>query len=205
MKHRKTIVTVSLLGLALTAVILGGSGLLAGPPAAPRAAATSVGVCDVVEVFANYQRAKDLEEQMNERKKAFDAESNKRVKSIEALQIQLEGLATGSEEHNRLLQQIQRQTVERAVWSRMQEQSLMRDHLRLMKEVFAEVRKAVGEVAKDKGVDVVLQLEPNELTARTAAELVAQVDRRKVLYSADSINLTREVLRKLDEAYRAAK
>lgn len=190
------------------AVLLGGAVLLDRSFAQPRSTAagpTKVAVCDVVKVFNNYNRAKDLTATLNEKRETVKAEAEKRLQAINTIGMELEELVQGSKEYERRFNEVQRLTIERTVWLQYQDALVMRDHHRLTKEMYEEIIKMVGLIAQERGVQIVLSRMSEDLQSENTPQLLQQIERRKVLYAADSVDVTDTVLKRLNEAYRASK
>lgn len=171
--------------------------------ASPKVGPSSVAVCNIMEIFTKYTRAADLMKDLEKKQQAIQAENEKRTKAIEAKQQELASYKPGKPEYKRVQEQIKRMAIELQVWRRMQENSLLEEHLNLTKEMYEEVRKAVASVAKYNGVDIVLQIEPADIDAQNATEMVNLISRRKVVYCTDRLDLTPSVLQYLNMAYRA--
>ncbi|HNX26757.1 MAG TPA: OmpH family outer membrane protein [Phycisphaerae bacterium] len=164
---------------------------------------TSVAVCNIMEIFTKYNRATDLMKELEKKQQAIQSENEKKTKAIEAAQQELGSYNPGKPEYQRVQEKIKRLAIERQVWLRMQENSLLEEHLNLTKDMYEEVRKAVAAVAKYNGVDIVLQIEPNDFSVENATQMVNLISTRKVVYSADRLDLTPSVLQYLNMAYRA--
>lgn len=191
---------------AVGALICGAMILSHSSAQAPAPAATTrVAVCDIVDVFNNYQRAKDLTAQLNERQKAIKAESEKRAKTIDSLRVEIEGLKPGSKEYEQRVNEMQRLAIERKAYLDYQEALALREHYNLTKEMYSELTDMVASIAKERGYDLVLQLDNEELNAPNTQELLRQIHGRKVLYAAGQIDLTATVLGRLNQAYGAKK
>ncbi len=190
------------------AALLGGAVLLdrsfAQPPSTA-AGPTKVAVCDVVKVFNNYNRAKDLTATLNDKRETVKAEAEKRLQAINTIGMELEELVRGSKEYERRFNDVQRLTIERTAWLQYQEALVMRDHHRLTKEMYQETIKMVGLIAQERGVQIVLSRMSEDFQSENTPQLLQQIERRKVLYAADSVDLTDTVLKRLNEAYRASK
>jgi len=170
----------------------------------PGAPATSrVAVCDIVQVFNNYTRATDLTAAMNKRRDSLKAENEKRGQAIEALRLELEGLVVGSKKYEAQFSEMQRLTIERDAWMRFQEAMVMRDHHRLTRDMYEEIIKTIGEVAKQRGIDIVLYYPRADIQSNNTKQLLQQIQARKVLFAADGVDLTDAVLMRLNENYRA--
>ena len=192
--------------IVLIALLACGTVLLTGSFAqragAPKAVGTRIAVCDLVDVFNNYQRAKDLTAKVNERREAIKAESKKRRKTVEALQMELEGLKKGSKKYEQTLNEVQRLSIEYKAYLEYQDALAAREHHNLTKEMYLEIRQMIAHVAKERGFHVVLQRESEKLDAPTTNELLRQIYGRKVLYAADNVDLTEAVLLRLNQSYR---
>jgi len=203
MKSKKVRLAVMVL---VAAAALGGFALTrSSAQLAGGGAATRVAVCNIFQIFQDYEKAKDMLGQLDDRKAKYEAEGKKRLEKIQVLAKELDGYKPGLPEHDKALEELQRLTIERQVWMKLEEASMMRDHLRITKEMVKEVQDAIAAVAKQQGYDLVLQLEPKESKARNAAELVAEMSQRKVIYSSDSIDITGTVLQRINEAYQISK
>lgn len=193
--------------LVVIAALLGGALLLGRSFAQEHVAATvtrpsRVAVCDVVQVFNNYTRAKDLSAQLNESRDKVEAEGQKRQQAIQSMQLELEGLKEGSKEYEGRFNEIQRQTIEQNAWLQYQEALVMREHHRLTREMYDEIIQRITQLAKEKSIDIVLYRMRQEFRSENTRQLLQQIENRRVLYAADSTDLTDEVLAGLNEAYR---
>ncbi len=190
------------------AVLLGGAVLLDRSFAQPPSTAggpTKVAVCDVVKVFKNYNRAKDLTAALNGKRETVTAEAEKRLQAINTIGMELEELVRGSKEYERRFNEARRLTIERTVWLKFEEDLMMRDHHRLTKEMYQETIKMVGLIAQERGVQIVLSRMSEDLQSENTPQLLQQIERRKALYATDDVDMTDTVLKRLNEAYRASK
>lgn len=173
-------------------------------PAAPEPAA-EVGVCDVVEVFNNYAKARDLSEEMTRRGELAKQTDDQKMTDLRNLQMTLEGLKEGSPDYQKVLEELERKTVEREVWLQTEKAGTMREHHRRTKEMYDEIISVVSAVAADRGMKVVLYMERLPILSRETQELVQAIERRKVLYGDPSVDLTEAVLARLNRKYQAGK
>lgn len=164
------------------------------------AGGTKIAVCDLSTIFNNYKEAKKLNEEFKERTKKIKAETASRQTAIQQIQQTLSGLGKESKEYEKVIKQAQTKVIELQVYQKIQQQSLLRDHMRLTKKLFTNITAAVEKVAQAKGIDMVVQLESREIAAQTSQELMAQLINRKVLYNSKTINITKDVLNVLNES-----
>ncbi len=191
------------IGLAAGWVFLKNSSAQSQAPVA--ASPARVAVCDIQQVFANYARAKDLLAQLNDKRQALTAEDEQRGKAIDALGVELAGLKPGSKEYEARLAEADRLRLDRTVNAQFKEVTLLREHRRLTLEMYGEVTKVVAAVAGERGLTLVLCRDADLVDTDETAELVAQIRNRKVLYSDPSLDITADVLARLNASYRSGK
>jgi Skp family chaperone for outer membrane proteins len=205
MRNRKLILSAGCVLLLLGALACSPCFAQSAAPAAPSAAGTKTAVCDVVQIFTNYQRAKDLTAMLNEKREGLRSEDEKRKKVIEDLQKELEELKESSPEYDKRFQEMQKLLVDRDVWTRLQESLMLREHHRLTRDMYQDITKAVEQVAKEKGFQLVIFRERELPPTENTQDLLRAIERRTVLYSDDNIDITEAVLAKLNETYRSTK
>ncbi|MGA2265503.1 MAG: OmpH family outer membrane protein [Phycisphaerae bacterium] len=195
--------------LLIVAALVAGVGFLGRSGAQDSAPASApvarVAVCDVQEIFTNYTRAKDLLAQLNDKRQALAAEDEQRGKALDALEVELGGLKPGSKEYEARLAEAERLRIDRTVSEQSGEAALRREHRRLTMEMYAEVSKMAEAVAKERGFNLVIYRDPDLVDTDETLELLSQIRSRKVLYSDPSLDITKDVLARLNEAYRGSK
>jgi len=169
------------------------------PAAAP--ASTRVAVCDVIQVFNNYKRSQDLSAQLNQKRQQTALEEKKRVKEINALQMELTALKQGSPEYEKRVQKLQKLTIDVKVWKQFQEALIMSRHHKLTKDLYQEILATVARVAKEKNFQVVIYGQRSDIPSKNTPQLLQMIEFRKVLYSAPGLDLTDTVLDRLNRNY----
>jgi Skp family chaperone for outer membrane proteins len=173
-------------------------------PASAPAVPARVAVCDVQEIYANYDRAKDLLTKLNDDRQAAQAENEKRGKAADALQAELTALKPGSPEYENRLNQMERMTIDRKVELQYQEALMLRKHRQMTAQLYSEILAMIGTAAREQGINLVLYRDRDLLETDETMELLAQIRNRKVLYCDSSLDITQTVLARLNEAYRAS-
>ncbi len=167
--------------------------------------AGKIGVCDVVQIFNSYDRTKDLNTKQTNKIAAMKAEDDMRVKAIEAIRMELEGLKVGSNEFEKRRSEGERLTIERAAWLKFKETQILRDYATLSRDMYKEILAAVKQVASEQGYELILCREPSQLQSESVAELRQEISARKVLYASGNIDVTDHVLARLNQLYRNSK
>jgi Skp family chaperone for outer membrane proteins len=193
--------------LILVLVVAAAAGLviathLDAQPKAP-AGGAPVAVCNVVEILNNCQKAKDLTAELNKERGRIESEVKKRTDAIDNLNKELKLLTIGSEEFEQRFSESQRLVINRAAWLKFEQSKAMRMHQKLTREMYDEVQKAIGVVAKSRGVKLVLHQQRGKLRATSTADMRLEIAQRKVVFSDDTIDITASVLSSLNAAYRS--
>ena len=196
--RRSGIFLLAAASVACVAVFLTAVSAQAPLAAGPRG---TVAVCDVVTVFNNYQQAKDLSAEFQERAKKLAAADEQKLRAIQEVEKVLDALKPGSKSYEEQLQKWEKLSVERATWRRLREQVNLREHRRLTEEMYTEILAMIETVAKERRYDLVLHRENVELASQTTTELLNKIAQRKCLYAAKSIDITDAVLKRVNSRY----
>lgn len=164
----------------------------------------SVAVCDIEQLFKNYQKAIDRTKEMNKQQQAIGGEVNRRQQEIKEIEEELKtGLTPDSDQYVKRLKEKLSKQFELEAWVKYQQAAALVEHRRTTRELHAEILKMVGVVARSRGYRIVLIRESTELTAENTSEMIAQIRDQKVLYHDPGIDITGETLVRLNQAYRA--
>ena len=166
-----------------------------------RRAVADVAVCNVLDVFRNYERANDLTQQMQQRRDAIIQERNTRVAEIEALQEDLQAYLPGSDEYEDLLRRVELKTIEAGAWEEYQMAMAGHDHHRLMTEMYDEILAMAKTISDERGHKVVLFRESSDTRTENMQQLLAQIEGRKVLHASPDVDLTNIVIDRLNSQY----
>ena len=195
---RSAMLLLATASVACVAVLLTAVSAQAPAAAGPRG---TVAVCDVVTVFNDYQQAKDLSDEFQERAKKLAAQDKQKVQVIQEVEKVLDALKPGSKSYEEQLQKWEKLSVERATWRRLREQVNLREHRRMTEEMYTEILAMIETVAKERRYDLVLHLDSVDLASQTTTELLNKIAQRKCLYAAKSINITDVVLKRVNLRY----
>ena len=178
---------------------------LAQPAAPAPAPATAIAVCDVVEIFNNYQRAKDLSADVTKKRLALEAESKRRAKLVDDMTKELGSLKSGSAQYDLRVDQIQKAIIDNRAWLDTELGLNVRQGYKLTREMYDEIRAMIAQTARDLGCQLVLQRDRSEPQSTNTRELLARIATRKVIYAANQADITEIVLSRLNLAYRQRK
>jgi len=191
--------------LLLTAGAIASVSLLATSVAqqAPGAGAGGIAVCDVAEIVDNYARVQDLNAEIQRRQQALKAEDEKRMEAGRAVSMELRDLKPGSEQYEQRFRELERMRLDRKAWLELQEGILTRWHLQNMRDVYNQVVNTISKVAREQGIRIVLYHESSGLSEKAGLQqLLAEIGRKKVLYRDPGLDITQNVLLRLNQNYR---
>ena len=166
----------------------------------------SVGVCNVVLLFKEYERAKVTLEQLQAQQKAIEEEKRRRDQEITASRNYLTGghVREGTPAYEEQFEKLQKLAMDAEIYYRTETGRAVRKHQLATREIYSEILKTVGDVAKQRGYDVVIYGDQTgPIQEGSPQEMLMQIQSRRVLYSSDACDITTEVLRRLNAGYRA--
>jgi len=200
----KRLTTWGLMGVALVLATAAGTRLSGQDVGAVRHEGACVGVCNIARVFDEAREAKDLAARLNAQHEAFMAADGKRDQAIKALEAQVRQLKPGTGEYETRMAQVYRLKVERQGKLQIQDNHIKRQSYLSTQRVYDEILAAVKQVAAERSCRLVVQSEGPEVAARDTKDLLRAMERRTVLYSQSSIDLTQAVIDRLNAGYKAA-
>ena len=174
-------------------------------PATKPAPATSVAVCDVVDVFAHSLRAQEANKEFDKRARALADENKTRKEAIQKLISELEAYRSGQPQYEKIYANIRTLELERKVWTASEKDKIDRDEYLLAREIYDRIFKAVAVAAKERGIDTVLFQRQGSLKGEKFADLLKAVREMNVLYHSDAVDLTAEVITRVNDNHRLRK
>ena len=195
MKNRMMMIGVVVGVIALTAAFEFSS---AQAPAGP-SPASKIGVVSISGVFNKCQRQIQYRDQVLATQSRTRAELDALAKQIDAQKAELDTLKPSSDDYLKLMQSlIENQAKLNSRQEYLKQQRAVEDR-RWFEKLYQELLKTVTAIAQEKKLDVVLErTEPSFPLPQASDELMAMVSTHKVLYAAGCVDLTDEVIARLD-------
>lgn len=194
-----------MISLGIVVLGLAGAGLLAlstrQATGVMMASSTIAGV-DVVRVFNEYERQRDLTSQMEQIQGTLDAENTARRQRIEALQTAMSTMQPTDPTYESRREELLRMQIDYKNWVDLKQAQMGREVSRWSGRVYEEIIAAVQQVAQQSGIDVVLYKDEFIPQVDSPEAMREQIRRRKVLYCSSNADLTDKVLIKLNQDYR---
>jgi Skp family chaperone for outer membrane proteins len=157
-----------------------------------------IGVVSVLKIFQNCKGNEQYRQSAVAERTRAEAELEQLSKEIEAEEAGLKTLKLGSDDHLARVKQI---ITKRASLQAQQEFYKQREALKEQQwteKVYKDVLRITAEVAKEKGLDIVLEKDEPEFPLSNYTELMTVISTHKVLYSSGCVDISDEVMARLD-------
>lgn len=185
--------------VALTAVILVAA---VGMVPSGDSGGTRVAVLNLAQVFDRYHLTKDLEAKFDEKRRAMQADAQKKQSEIQVKREALSSFKPGSQDYKSRRSELTEMQIQFEVWARVNEQELRDSHKQWLLKIYHDVRDAVAEVAEQQSIDVVLTYETVTDDAPDSEALRQQLLLEKVFYYEGRLDLTDRVVERVNARYK---
>jgi Skp family chaperone for outer membrane proteins len=179
--------------------------------AAPARAEIKVGQVDIVTLVDNYERTKDAEADAKVEEANMKAAAEPKIKKVEEIRLQRDGFNKDSEEWRRLDDKAFEAEIELRTWLAVEQAKMVRKRRDTLLDIYRDIQKVVSRVAKEKGLDLVFAkafLTPGQIDVeqvRNLADLKQHIVATALLFPGNVTDVTDEVLKILNDAYKASK
>ena len=163
-------------------------------------APAKIGVINVAEVLENTQEHKAWQEKMKAEQAATRQEFEKMQNELQALQANLKLRTPGSDDYLALLEEMTQKNALLEAKDKFY-QTKVEDQMQQWTEtLYQKLLKVTDELAKSKGIDIVVAYEELDLPAPSLLDFTQFIRAKKVLYYNSKYDLTAEVLAAMDNA-----
>lgn len=164
----------------------------------PSTPSSKIGVLSIRKIFRNCKANNRYMEKMIAEKNKTDAEEDKLSKEISAHEAGLKTLVPGSNDHLTQIKQLFEKKAELEATQQFNRQQRALKERRWTEELYSGILRITGELAKDKGLDLVLERAELEFPMPSTEEFVTILNTHKVLYSGGCVDISDEVTARLD-------
>lgn len=170
-------------------------------------AQTKVAVVNPAKILQEMKETKQSNEAFRAEQQAVQSQFRERQNKLAELENQKNQLKPDAPQWAELNKQVVQLRTENEIWLKEKDQELTLKFRTQAKSISNKIKAAIEEVAKSKGYDLVIseqnELQDADLERIPVQQLMPALLARNVFYSADSIDITQEVLAKLDASYTA--
>lgn len=200
MRSKMTIaLTAAALLVGVLAVAKGASTMMAKP--------TAVGVVNIADVFDALTEKQAIDAQLKSQVAEITAQQAAKKKQIEDLEFDLNALKVGTSNYNKKQEELQQATIDMQVWARFVQAKAAREGGIQLERIYNKMTDAIARVAQDNGYDLVLYREPDLSQQHwdSPQQLSQLLELRKVLYAGKQIDLTNQVIQRMNNEYENAR
>ncbi len=161
-------------------------------------AVANIGVVDIRKIFRDCKRHAKYGASAIAEEAKWDAEQQRLARGIDSQKAGLKALKLGSSDYLAQIKELlQKQASLEATRQYNLQQRALKDQ-RWTEELYIEILKIAGELAEQKQLDLVLQKDVADFPTASPDELMMTMSTHKVLYCGGCLDITDEVLVKLD-------
>ena len=162
-----------------------------------------VACVDVVRVFNEYQREKDLEEEMKQVRDKLELEAAQRKQKIDAAKAVLDAMSTDDPIRTKKMRELLELNISTRNWMDITQAAMAREVGIWTTKVYKEILAVVETIAQEKGYDLVFYRDEFQVVSMDPAEVREQIRSRKLIYASNAADISQAVLDKLNADYRA--
>jgi Skp family chaperone for outer membrane proteins len=188
-----------------TAVLAGSMLLLASAPAARAdSAPPRVAIANTAHIFAEMQETKDLKAKLEAKRQEITTEEQDRRSKLSGMEAGLKEIAPDNPQYKTSRDALDKSVADFEVWGKLTQLQAERDQKDMMVMLFNKIQKAVGQVATQDGIDIVIADQGPDLSnvdALTFDQLRSLINQKDVLFTSKKADISDEVLTLLDAQY----
>jgi len=158
-----------------------------------------IGVVSVRKVFGNCKRSARYNAEVLAEQSRTNAELQELSKEIEADKAGLNALKRGTSDYLAQLKEVLDKQGEYDAEKEYHTQQKALKYQRWVEDFYMDILRESGEVAKQKGLDLVLEKDEVDFPALSIDSTMLAIRTHKLLYSGGCLDITDEVIARLDK------
>ncbi len=194
-------IPVIVLAVALTTVVCTRLSVGEGPATWPPTRAATV---DVVKIFNDFQQTKDLNDELSKRGDSLKKEIADKRKILENKKTELEAFKMDSPDYNKRFQELMKQDIEFTTWGQYMQAQVEAEHRVWLKRTYQQIIDAAKQIATERGIDIVMYTDAPAIEGDTLDAMRDNIRRRKILWANAQLDVTEQVLQRLNRDYEKA-
>ena len=169
--------------------------------AQPKGDTTSskVGTVSILKVFRNCKRIAAHRSKLITEQSRIRAEFEKLATQLRAEEDGLRALKPDSSDYMEQRKEIINKRASLEAQQEFNKEQIVLKEYKLSKEIYQDILRTTSELAEEKGLDLVLEKDEIDNFALSVNEIDQTIRTHKVLYNGGCVDITDEVLARLDE------
>jgi len=166
----------------------------------PAAPAYPTAVCSLGKVFQQYARTQDMMARIKDMTARLEQQKKEREGRITQGHADLQELQPGSQAEADLRASLEKKVIETRIWMEVEEARIDRLRRTLTASMYGEMAAVIKQIADERGIQIVVNSVPINLTGANPGE---QLMLPYVLHHSDAVDISAEVVRRLNEKYKS--
>jgi Skp family chaperone for outer membrane proteins len=190
-----------LIAVAVVSILwLGSSAIPAAMNVEPAAEPAKIGVVNISQITTDYERSRDMKDQITKKQQDLEAEFKQKADRIKSLQAELQNFNSKSKDYQDRQKELLKLSYEFEMGRQFNQKMVEADMRIAAEDIYNEMSDVVEGLAKEKKYDLVVARDTTPIQSEPARMAL-----RKVLYNSERLDITNEVLQRLNQAYRLKK
>jgi Skp family chaperone for outer membrane proteins len=157
-----------------------------------------IGVVSIERIFQDCKRTIKYRQEVAVERRSIEANLEKLSKEIEAKEAGLETLKTNSSDYLAQMKEILQKRSSLRVDTEFHNREMALKEQRTTEKLYGDILRETKEIAKQKSLDLVFEVSEPVLPASSPTQLELAMATHKLLYSAGCLDITDEVVARLD-------
>ncbi|HUT30166.1 MAG TPA: OmpH family outer membrane protein [Sedimentisphaerales bacterium] len=157
-----------------------------------------IGVLSIRQIFRESARIARYRQDALVERKTMEAKLDKLATEIDSEEKGLNLLSPGTSDYVAQLERIYNKRASYQADKELYNKKVSLKEQMITEELYGDILRATREVAEQKGLDLVLEKSEPELPAQSPAQLELAMGTHKVLYSTGCVDISKEVLARID-------
>lgn len=162
-----------------------------------------VACVNVIRILNEYQKQKDLIEELSARQEKLQAENNERRAKLDTLDAEISALDRDDPTLVTRMREMLAMQVDYKNWGELAQLNMAREFGLWSVRNYRDILKVVEDIARRDGYDLVFYKGELEAVSTDPEVIQEQIRRLQVLYANPAVDVTQMVLDKLNTDYRA--
>ena len=156
-------------------------------------------------IFLGIKERNDVQAKFKQELEALDSQARSREQKVADLRNQLELIKPDAPQYEEASRAHMQAASEHKAWLELNRGIVSRNEKLQMKKLFDKVTATIADIAKERGIDLVVAEQPGyNIDRMSVQDLIQAMTQREVLYKNAAVDITADVIQKLDERYNAA-
>ena len=170
-------------------------------PVIASAAELRVGVLNLNDVFENYDKRADMEEDFKDLRDREEDALVEKQDSLMNLREELQLLEQGSAAREELAAELEKKLLILQLEQEVAARNLGLKEKEYYEELYVDISNAIEEIGEEEGFDLILKREVIEPRSADLMELRLKIGIGTVMYFSESVDITELVVEYLNEGY----